>query len=58
MPEGYSVTEGRAVAVADMNGDKKPDIIRQRENGQVDVTFMDGFHPKNSSPTILIHALD
>lgn len=58
MPEGYSVTEGRAVAVADMNGDKKPDIIRQRENGQVDVTFMDGFHPKNSSPTILIHASD
>jgi hypothetical protein len=46
LPEGDPDSDDLVVAVADMNGDKKPDIIRQRQNGQVDVTFMDGFHPK------------
>lgn len=56
MPEDDSEPDDHVVAVADMNDDKKPDIIRQRENGQVDVTFMNGFHPKSKLPVVLVYA--
>jgi hypothetical protein len=48
LPPDQSYEEDYIVAIADMNGDKKSDIIRQKEDKSIEVMFMNEAHQKYS----------